>query len=265
MLIETIIKQTVGLQGFRIISVTKNAMGIVANIKPDRRFSPRCGVCNAPSTYRDTRKERLFRHVPLWGIPVWFAYAPRRVFCTQCRSILVESFPWASGKRRFTKSFGSFLAIWARCLPWLTVARRFHCSWGTISQAVEEMVEYGLANRDLEDITHLGIDEISRKRGHVYVTNVYDLATGLLVWSGAGRTKNTLRQFFAFLGPEKTATLQGVCCDMWQPYIDVIQESAPRAVLVFDKFHIVRHLMERSGPENLHKPLSGESANFEGL
>ena len=102
----------------------------------------------------------------------------------------------------------------------------------------------GLANRDLEGLTHIGIDEISRKRGHVYVTNVYDLERKRLVWSGEGRKQETLEAFFDYLGPEKTAALEGICCDMWQPYIDVIKDRAPQAVLVFDKFHIVRHLME---------------------
>ena len=68
------------------------------------------------------------------------------------------------------------LATWARALPWQQVARLFRCSWGTVATAVEAAVAYGLAHRDLEDVTHIGIDEISRKRGHVYVTNVYDLA-----------------------------------------------------------------------------------------
>ena len=104
-------------------------------------------------------------------------------------------------------------------------------------------VAYGLAQQDLADLTHIGIDEISRKRGHVYVTNVYDLARKRLVWSGPGRTQDTLHAFFDFLGPERTAALEGICCDMWQPYIDVIHVRAGQAVLVFDKFHIVSHLM----------------------
>ena len=106
------------------------------------------------------------------------------------------------------------------------------------------MVEYGLANRDLSGVKMVGIDEISRKKGHVYLTNVYDLESKTLIWSGEGRTKDTLRKFFNFLGPEKVAQLKGVCCDMWKPYADVIKECAPQAVLVFDKFHIIRHLME---------------------
>ena len=136
------------------------------------------------------------------------------------------------------------LATWARALPWEQVARLFRCSWGTVATAVDEAVTFGLAHRDLDQLTHIGIDEISRKRGHVYVTNVYDLARKRLVWSGEGRTMDTLNAFFDFLGPEKTAVLEGICCDMWQPYIDVIKDRADQAVLVFDKFHIVSHLMK---------------------
>lgn len=77
----------------------------------------------------------------------------------------------------------------------------------------------------------------------MYLTNVYDLRTCKLLWSGEKRTKATLQEFFTFLGPERTARLEGIC-DMWDPYIQVIREHAPNAVLVFDKFYIVRHLME---------------------
>ena len=143
-----------------------------------------------------------------------------------------------------TVALAVFLATWAKELPWARVATLFRCSWGTVNNAVAYVVDHGLAHRDLSAITHIGIDEISRKRGHVYLTNVYDLERGVLIWSGEGRTKATLEAFFAFLGPERSRQLQGVCCDMWQPYVDVITEQAPQATLVFDKFHIVRHLLE---------------------
>lgn len=244
MLVESLVKATVELQGFRVAQVTGDAAGLVALIEPDRRFSPRCGQCLAAAAYRDTRPVRRFRHVPMWGIPVTLHYAPRRVRCAQCAGVHVESMPWVSGKQRLTRALMVTLATWTRVLPWQQVARLFRCAWGTVATAVEEAVAYGLAHRDLEGLTHIGIDEISRKRGHVYVTNVYDLARKRLIWSGAGRKEATLEAFFDYLGAEKTAALEGICCDMWQPYIEVIKARAPQAVLVFDKFHIVRHLME---------------------
>ena len=244
MLIESLVKETLELQGFRVVKVTGSASELVAMIAPDKRFSPRCSQCLESAPYRDTRPMRRFRHVPMWGIPVELWYIPRRVSCPRCNGVHVEAMPWVSGKQRMTRALMVTLAIWTRVLPWKQVARLFRCAWGTVATAVEEAVAYGLKHRDLEGLTHIGIDEISRKRGHVYVTNVYDLGNKRLVWSGEGRSKETLEAFFEFLGPEKTAALDGICCDMWQPYIDTIKERAPQAVLVFDKFHIVRHLME---------------------
>jgi transposase len=241
--IKSLIRETISLQGFRIESVDRFSFGIGIKIVPDYRFNPRCGKCDNPGRYRDSRSERQFKHVPIWGIPVMISYSPRRVFCNHCKGIYVEAIPWAAGKRRLTTAFACYLATWARILPWLEVARLFQCAWGTVDSAVDFVVKYGLENRDLSSITHIGIDEISRKKGHQYLTNVYDLKTKSLLWSGEGRDAETLRQFFNFLGEERASQLQGICCDIWRPYIKVIEEKAPNAVLVFDKFHIVRHLM----------------------
>ena len=244
MLVESLIRNTMELQGYKVEAVTGNTSGLIAQLAADRRYAPRCSRCGQPARYRDTRAVREFRHVPLWGIPVVLRYRPRRVICRRCPGVSIEQIPWASGKHRFTRELMVTLATWARTLPWTQVAKLFDCAWGTVSAAVKEAVAYGLANRDLGELTHIGIDEISRKRGHVYVTNVYDLITKRLIWSGEGRSEDTLRTFFDFLGPERIANLRGICCDMWQPYIDVIKGRAPQAVLVFDKFHIVRHLMD---------------------
>ncbi len=244
MLVGSLVKGTVELQGFRVSSVSGGTAGLVVEIEPDRRYLPRCGRCGERARYRDTRPPRHVRHVPLWGIPVSLVYAPRRVSCARCAGVYVEAMPWVSGKQRFSRALMVTMATWTRVLPWTEVARLFRCAWGTVAHAVEEAVAYGLAHRDVSGVRHIGIDEISRKKGHVYVTNVYDLKTKRLLWSGAGRSQKTLEAFFDFLGAERTAALEGICCDMWQPYIDVIKAQAPQAVLVFDKFHIVRHLME---------------------
>lgn len=244
MLVEQLIRETLDLQGVRIQSVVKAGSELVVTLMPDCRCHPRCGVCGSPGDYRDTLSERRFRHVPLWAIPVTLVYAPCRVMCPHCKSVHVESMPWAAGKKRLTRAFAVAIATWAKSLPWQQVARQFQCSWGTVAAAVAYVVAFGLARRDLSDVTHIGIDEISRQKGHVYLTNVYDLKTGTLIWSGEGRTRETLAAFFGFFGKERTAKLIGICCDMWPSYIDTIRAKAPQATLVFDKFHIVRQLTE---------------------
>lgn len=244
MLIKSLIKDTLSLQGFRVELIDRYSFGISVKIVPDKRYKPRCGKCGCLGQYRDTRPQRHFKHVPLWGIPVMLNYSPRRVFCRHCKGIYVERIRWVAGKRRLTTAFACYLATWAQRLPWMEVARLFQCSWGTVASSVQFVVKYGLENRDLAGITHIGIDEIARRKGHKYLTNVYDLKTKKLLWSGEGRSEDTLRKFFKYIGPEKASQLQGICCDMWMPYLNVIEEKAPNALLVFDKFHIVRHLME---------------------
>jgi transposase len=244
MLVKQLICETLELQGFRIASVEKKDSGIVVTIEPDLRYHPRCGVCGHPGDYRDTLPERSFRHVPLWGIDVHLVYSPCRVRCSSCGGIHVERIPWAAGKRRFTKALAVTIAIWARQLTWHQVSLLFGCSWGTVAAAVDYAVSYGLARRDLSEVTHIGIDEISRQKGHVYLTNVYNLKTGTLIWSNEGRSTESLDAFFTFFGEERTKQLKGICCDMWPAFIKAVKAKAPQATLVFDKFHIVKKITE---------------------
>jgi transposase len=244
MLIKQLIRETLELQGFRIESVEKKDSELLVTIGPDLRYHPRCGVCGLPGDYRDTLPKRHFRHVPIWGIDVTLVYFPCRVRCSQCGGIHVEQMPWAAGKRRITKAFAITIATWARQLTWQQVARLFGCSWGTVASAVAYVVAFGLARRDLSGVTHIGIDEISRQKGHVYLTNVYDLRTGTLIWSTEGRSTDSLDSFFSFFGQERTEQLKGICCDMWPAFIKAVKVKAPQATLVFDKFHIVRKITE---------------------
>ena len=139
-----------------MVEVAGCATGLVATIAPDRRYSPRCGRCLEPARYRDTRRPRRFRHVPLWGIAVELRYAPRRVRCPRCDGVHVESMPWVSGTQQMTRALMVTLATWARALPWQQVARLFRCSWGTVATAVEEAVAYGLAHRRACRVDALG-------------------------------------------------------------------------------------------------------------
>ena len=81
MLLESLVKATVELQGCRVVTVTGDAGGLVADLVPDRRFAPRCGRCGTRGWYRDTRPARHFRHVPLWGIP------GRAALCAAARAV----------------------------------------------------------------------------------------------------------------------------------------------------------------------------------
>jgi transposase len=204
---------------------------------------PRCSCCESPGPGYDTLAQRRFEFVPLWGIKVFFLYAPRRVNCARC-GVHVEALPWALGKHRLTRTYAWFLARWAKRLSWKEVAEVFQTSWDNVFHAVEMAVDWGRAHQDLSDITAIGVDEVQWQRGHRYLTLVYQIDTHCkrLLWVGKKRKLKTLLGFFRWFGKERGAALQFVASDMWKPYLRVIAKKAGQAVHVLDRFHIMAHM-----------------------
>lgn len=242
MLVGNIVRETLGLKDHRVVGVERDGLGLRVAIERKRGRRAPCSRCGARCPVRDRLRSRRWQHVPLWGMPVLLVYAPRRVRCEEC-GVVVEAIPWSQGKSPLTAGLVVVLATWTRLLAWEVVAGLFAVSWSTVRAAVRRAVDFGLEHRDTSAVLYIGLDEISRKRGHVYHTQVYDLGQKRLLWSGEGRSEDTLRRFFAEWGAERIARLRGICCDMWNPYLDVIREAAPQATIVFDKFHLVRHLL----------------------
>ena len=242
MLIKSILKKTLGLKRHVVYKVKAEPDRIIVELNLYRGWRLHCGQCGTLGKVRDRMQEREWKHVPLWGIPVTLRYRPARVSCPHCQAVKVEAIPWSQGKSPLTVGLIWLLAVWAKRLPWQTVSQIFRVHWNTVKGAVRQAVEYGLQHREMETILSIGVDELSRRKGHVYVTNVYDLEGNRLIWSGEGRSRETFQAFFAEHGKALKDQVIGVCCDMWQPYIDLIKEHWPEAVLVFDKFHIVQHL-----------------------
>jgi len=243
MLIESIVRKTLGLKRHCVKKVVEVERHLVVYLVPDHRFKLLCSCCNAKGPGYDTLKERRWKHVPLWGIPVILVYAPRRVECASC-GVKVEAIPWTQGKSPLSLPLSMVLATWARLVAWNVVGQLFGFHWNTVRKAVKDVVDYGLENRNLHELLYIGIDEISRKRGHVYYTQVYDLVEKRLIWSGEDRTAQSLEAFFDYLGENRCEQIKAVCCDMWAPYTETIKKRLPNALLVFDKSHIVRHLMD---------------------
>jgi len=218
-----------------------DALSLEVALHPDARCRPRCSGCQECSPGYDTLDLRRFQFVPLWGLAVFFLYAPRRVECPRC-GVKVEFLPWASGKRHLTHAFAWFLASWAKRMSWQEVATAFRVSWEHVFHSVELAVEWGLARQPLQNIRSIGIDEVAWHHGHKYLTVVYQLDAGCrrLLWVGQDRTAKTINSFFRWFGWGRCAQLQFVCSDMWKPYLEAIARFARYAINVVDRFHIMQ-------------------------
>jgi transposase len=214
---------------------------IEVTLRPRRGCRARCSGCFQRRKTYDHLPERLFAFVPLWNVAVWFRYTPRRVDCGRC-GVVVEAMPWSMGKSALTVQMTWFLASWAKVLSWTETARRFDTSWDTVLAAVRHAVEWGKANRSLEGVRALGVDELSWKKGQKYLTLVYQLDKGSrrLLWIGKDRTTATFNAFFDWFGAERSKKLTFVISDMWKAFVGTVARRAGQAVHVLDRFHIAK-------------------------
>ena len=209
-------------------------------VLPRKNSQGICSGCSKPGTTYDHLPERRFEFVPLWNTAVYFVYRMRRINCVTC-GVKVESVPWADGKHTMTKSLMQFLASWGRKLSWQETARSFNTSWQKVFASVKHVVEWWLENRQIDNVESIGVDEVAWKKGHKYLTLVYqiDKHCTRLLWVGKDRTAKTFLRFFRMFGKENTQKLKHVCSDMWQAYVKVIKKKAPQAIHILDRFHIV--------------------------
>jgi transposase len=241
-LVETFIRKLLRLKVHYVTAVRQSPEQIVVEIERFKSRRLRCGVCRRPcQRVHQVEEARSWRDLSLHHLPMVLLYRPRRVRCPRC-GVRMEAVPWAQLWARVTTALARAVAELARHLSWQETARHFRLDWKSVASIVRRVVAYGLARRRRQPLHILGIDEVSRRKGHHYLTVAYDLERGALLWVGEDRTEETLTRFFMELGRRRSATIRVVCLDMWQAYLKAVRNHAPNAQILFDRFHLVQHL-----------------------
>ena len=245
MLVETFLRKQLGLKAHTVTKVEETERYMIVHIDRLGRRLLRCGVCRQRCRkVHSVRKAREWRDLSMRQLPLKLRYRPRRVECPRC-GLRVEDFPWAEPWARVTTALSNAAAILARELSWQGTARHYGLNWKSVATIVKRAVEYGLRHRARPPVHVIGIDEVSRRKGQVYLTVVYDLRRRVLLWVGEDRTEEAVKKFFTKeMGRRRCRTLQVVCMDMWAPYAKLVREHAVNAQILFDRFHIVKHLNE---------------------
>ena len=244
-LIGTFIRKQLHLKAHTVTKVEETDECMLVYIDRLGKRLLRCGVCRQRCLeVHDIRKKREWRDLSMRKLPLKLCYRPRRVECPRC-GVRVEDFPWAEPWARVTTALSNAVAMLARELSWKGTAREYGLNWKSVATIVKRAVQYGLKHRKRPPVHAIGIDEVSRRKGQVYLTVVYDLERRVLLWVGDDRTEEAVRPFFTKeMGKRRCQTLQVVCMDMWAPYAKLVRDHAVNAQILFDRFHIVKHLNE---------------------
>ncbi len=123
------------------------------------------------------------------------------------------------------------------------VAKELKLDWHAVKALDKEYMQAQLRRNPIAAPRAIGIDEISLRKGHIYRIVVSDLERGRPIWfGGEDRSEESMNMFYEWLGPKKTKKIQLAVMDMWKAFEKSTKENAPDAAILYDKFHVIRHL-----------------------
>lgn len=189
-------------------------------------------------------RERRWRHLDTCEFETVVIASLPRLKLPSGRTMSV-SVPWAEPGGRFTKRMEGHLVDVLLCCP---AHRRAALLAGiTVDEADGVMVravERGLARRKSEPVKSLGIDEKAIRRHHQFATILTDIGGGRVLEVAEERTTEAAAGLLRDLPEEVRNGIEAVAMDMWPAYISAVGEVLPEAAIVFDRFHVSKHLNE---------------------
>lgn len=242
MRVSTAFNKMLAIPGAWVASVTFAPREIVVGLRR-RHHKLRC-PCGFTTRARYDASMRRWRHLDLGACTLFLEAEIRRVDCPAC-GVRTEEVPWARPRARHTRDFEDLCTWLAQRTDKTSVARLLRCSWEAIDAMVSRVVADHLDARRLDDLYRIGVDEISYKRGHQYLTVVADHDSGKVVWAAEGRSSEVLQGFFDHLGEEGRARLIAASMDLGNAYRKATRDSVPGARICLDPFHVMA-LMNRA-------------------
>lgn len=206
-----------------------------------------CGTCGRPSRQLHDSRPRRVRDLSCGDRPVVLTFRLRRLVCLGCGGVKTERLDWLAANPFCTARFARHVGRRCRSSPVAEVAEELALDWHTVKELDKDYMREQLAAAGPPSPRVIGIDEIAVASRHQYRIVVSDLESRRPIWfGGEDRSEASLEAFYTWLGPEKSGRIRLAVMDMWTAFRASTLKSghAPQATIVYDKFHILRHLGE---------------------
>lgn len=239
MRVTTAFNKLLAIVGATVVSVTFAPEGVIVGLRRRRR-RPVC-PCGWKGRAIYDRSTRRWRHLDLGVSKLFLEAEIRRLHCRRCERVRTEAVPWARPAARHTSDFEDVVAWLAQHTDKTTITKLLRTSWETVAGIVGRVVAEHIDARRLEGLYRIGVDEVSWRKGHRYLTVVADHDQGgTVVWAGEGRDHKTLERFYDALGEDGCAQLEAVSLDMGGAYEKATNNRAAGARQCVDPFHVVK-------------------------
>lgn len=206
-----------------------------------------CGACGQVARSWYDRKTRRVRDLPCGDTRVYLEVEIRRVECTTCGTVKQETLDGRADNPFSTKRFAFFVGRRCRTLTIKDVAEETRLDWTTIKALDEQSMQEPLRRAGTPAPKVVGLDEISIRKGHTDRIVVSDLERRRPIWfGGKDRSEASLDECYQWLGVSKSKKIRLAVMDRWNAFRHATRkpEHAPQAAILFDKFHVLRHLGE---------------------
>jgi transposase len=177
---------------------------------------------------------------------IYIEFEYRRLSCRRCKAVKRESLEWLASSGRYTKRFERFIGRQCREMSVYRVAEMNHLSWDQVRRIeMSYMRDLVAKHPPSKRLRAIGIDEISIRRRHTYMIVVADLDQQRPIWlGGEGRKEEDMDLFFKEIGPKTASRIRLGVMDMWKPFRNSTKRHANKVRIVYDKFHVLRHLSD---------------------
>lgn len=181
--------------------------------------------------------------MPCGDARIYLDLEVRRVDCRTCDAVKTERLEFLSDNPFYTRRFAWYVGRRCRQASIRDIAKELKLDWHTVKTLEKQYMAEQLKRAGMPGPRAIGIDEISIRKGHSYRIVVSDLVRRRPIWfGGQDRSEASMAQFYTELGARKSARIRLAVMDMWKPFRNVTQAQAPQAAILFDKFHVLRHL-----------------------
>lgn len=208
-----------------------------------------CPVCGSPAPAYDTT-EKTWRHLNFFQYEAYLTARVPRVKCPNADcGIKQVAVPWARAGSGFTLLFEALVMALVREMPVKATAALLGEHDTRIWRVVDHYVQRAREKADYSEVTRVGIDETSARRGQDYISLFFDLDQRRLLFGTAGKDHETVKAFTEDLAAHNGTpeNITAACIDMSKAFIKGISEALPNAEITFDPFHLIQLMNDALG------------------
>jgi len=251
-----------GIPDVKVLSVNLNERGDVIITVESTQVGTLCQHCGHKITKFHGHDQWIeLRHLPILGRRTYIRLQPRRYECDSCGGkTTTQRLDWYETKSPHTKAYDRYLMLQLVNSTVEDVSRKEDVGYDAVEGAIARCVQVQVNWDEFDELSTIGIDEIALTKGQdnfvaIITTQQADGHVALLAVL-PDRKKETVRQFLESIPKRLWPTMKTVCTDMWDGYVNAVEEFAEAhpevsVTVVIDRFHVAKNY--RDGVDKVRK------------